>query len=155
VVVTRGAMTVAPSDGAPNPAGAALWGLVRSAQSEEPGLVVLVDVDGTPESEAAIEAAAWSGEPQVALRAGRPHVPRLAPGAGAADGPAWDGEGTALITGGTGELGGLVARHLALAHGVRHLVLASRAGGADELVGELTGLGARVRSVACDVGDRA
>ena len=40
VLVTRGAMSVA--DGAaPDPAGAALWGLVRSAQSEHPGRFIL------------------------------------------------------------------------------------------------------------------
>src|SRR2546429_3375838 len=49
----------------------------------------------------------------------------------------WDGEGTALITGGTGKLGGLVARHLVRERGVRHLVLASRSGGGEELVEEL------------------
>ncbi|MFI6134251.1 SDR family NAD(P)-dependent oxidoreductase, partial [Micromonospora sp. NPDC051141] len=69
-----------------------------------------------------------------------------------------DSGGTVVVTGGTGVLGGLVARHLVTAHGVRHLVLLSRRGsaaaGAAELVGELTGLGARVQVVACDVADR-
>ncbi|WP_159058958.1 type I polyketide synthase, partial [Streptomyces caeruleatus] len=69
------------------------------------------------------------------------------------------GDGTVLITGGTGTLGGLLARHLADRHGVRHLTLVSRQGpsasGAQELVEELTGLGAQVRVVACDVSDRA
>ncbi|MEU7575979.1 SDR family NAD(P)-dependent oxidoreductase, partial [Micromonospora sp. NPDC049240] len=69
-----------------------------------------------------------------------------------------DAGGTVVITGGTGVLGGLVARHLVTTHGVRHLLLLSRRGpaaaGAAELVGELTGLGARVRVAACDVADR-
>ncbi|WP_431937522.1 MDR/SDR family oxidoreductase, partial [Micromonospora sp. RP3T] len=69
-----------------------------------------------------------------------------------------DSRGTVVVTGGTGVLGGLVARHLVTTHGVRHLVLLSRQGpaaaGAAELVGELTGLGARVQVVACDVADR-
>ncbi len=64
-----------------------------------------------------------------------------------------------LITGGTGELGGRVARHLVSEHGVRSLVLASRRGreapGAAELEAELTALGARVLLAACDVADRA
>ncbi len=68
------------------------------------------------------------------------------------------GEGTVLVTGGTGRLGGLVARHLVSAHGVRDLVLTSRRGsdapGAVELEAELSGLGARVRIVECDVSDR-
>ena len=38
------------------------------------------------------------------------------------------GRGTVLITGGTGGLGALVARHLVGEHGVRHLLLASRRG---------------------------
>ena len=69
-----------------------------------------------------------------------------------------DANGTVLITGGTGTLGGIVARHWVAEHGVRHVVLASRRGveaeGAAELSAELTTLGARVRIVACDVADR-
>jgi len=68
------------------------------------------------------------------------------------------GQGTALITGGTGALGRLVARHLVTEHGVRHLVLAGRGGpdapGAGAITDELSGLGADVRLVACDVADR-
>jgi len=67
-------------------------------------------------------------------------------------------EGTVLITGGTGRLGGLMARHLAAARGARHLLLASRGGaeaeGASELVAELSHLGCEPRVVACDVADR-
>ncbi|QMU71577.1 type I polyketide synthase [Streptacidiphilus sp. P02-A3a] len=67
--------------------------------------------------------------------------------------------GTVLVTGGTGALGSLVARHLVTRHGVRHLLLAGRRGpdapGADALVADLTGLGATVTTVACDVSDRA
>ena len=71
-----------------------------------------------------------------------------------------DPDGTVLITGGTGALGGLLARHLVTRHGARHLLLTSRAGeqapGAAELREELTGLGAaHVEVVACDVADRA
>ena len=69
-----------------------------------------------------------------------------------------DTDGTVLITGGTGTLGGLVARHLVRERGVRHLVLAGRRGpdapGAAALAEELTGLGAQVRVVACDAADR-
>ncbi|MGY5138942.1 SDR family NAD(P)-dependent oxidoreductase, partial [Streptomyces nigrescens] len=69
-----------------------------------------------------------------------------------------DAEGTVLITGGTGGLGALVARHLVAEHGIRHLLLASRRGpqapGVDALVEELAGLGAEVEVVACDVSDR-
>ncbi|WP_189136022.1 type I polyketide synthase, partial [Wenjunlia tyrosinilytica] len=62
-----------------------------------------------------------------------------------------DPDGTVLVTGGTGALGTLVARHLITEHGVRHLLLAGRAG---RPVG-LDGLGATVDVVACDVTDRA
>ena len=69
-------------------------------------------------------------------------------------------DGTVLITGGQGELGQSLARHLVGHHGVRHLVLTSRRGGetpgADELVAALRSLGAETVSVvACDVGERA
>ena len=67
--------------------------------------------------------------------------------------------GTVLITGGTGMAGSVVARHVVGRHGVRHVVLASRAGdsaeGAGELAAELTAAGARAQVVACDVADRA
>ncbi|MFJ5780217.1 type I polyketide synthase [Streptomyces sp. NPDC093094] len=69
------------------------------------------------------------------------------------------GGGTVLVTGGTGGVGSLVARHLVAEHGVRSLVLASRRGaaadGAGELVADLRAAGAAVRVVACDVADRA
>ncbi|MGA6170674.1 SDR family NAD(P)-dependent oxidoreductase [Streptomyces sp. NPDC012600] len=70
-----------------------------------------------------------------------------------------DPEGTVLVTGATGTLGRLLARHLVVAHGIRHLLLAGRRGGSadgmPELVRELTGLGASVTVAACDVADRA
>ncbi|MGP4115513.1 SDR family NAD(P)-dependent oxidoreductase, partial [Streptomyces sp. 4N509B] len=69
-----------------------------------------------------------------------------------------DPEGTVLITGGTGTLGSLLARHLVAEHGVRSLVLTSRRGmeaeGAAELVAGLEAAGARVRVAACDAADR-
>nr|WP_052398023.1 type I polyketide synthase [Streptomyces sp. NRRL F-5123] len=69
-----------------------------------------------------------------------------------------DPEGTVLVTGGTGTLGALVAKHLAGPWGMRHLVLASRQGpnapGAAELVAELAELGAEARVAACDIADR-
>ncbi|MBD0670456.1 hypothetical protein BU198_06930, partial [Streptomyces sp. CBMA156] len=69
-----------------------------------------------------------------------------------------DPEGTVLITGGTGTLGGLLARHLVTERGVRHLLLLSRRGadspGAAELVEQLTELGAEATVAACDAADR-
>uniref|UniRef100_UPI0018927533 SDR family NAD(P)-dependent oxidoreductase n=1 Tax=Catenulispora rubra TaxID=280293 RepID=UPI0018927533 len=70
-----------------------------------------------------------------------------------------DPGGTALVTGGTGTLGRMVARRLVERHGVRTLILASRNGpsapGASEFEAELAELGARAHTVACDLADRA
>ncbi|MFB9904429.1 SDR family NAD(P)-dependent oxidoreductase [Allokutzneria oryzae] len=67
-------------------------------------------------------------------------------------------EGTVLITGGTGGLGGRLAKHLVTEHGVRNLLLTSRRGesapGAAELRAELEELGASVTIAACDAADR-
>ncbi|MFD9004240.1 type I polyketide synthase [Streptomyces sp. NPDC059582] len=69
------------------------------------------------------------------------------------------GGGTVLVTGGTGGVGSLLARHLVAEHGVRSLLLAGRRGpaadGVAELVADLEAAGAAVRVVACDVADRA
>ncbi|WP_308404002.1 type I polyketide synthase [Streptomyces rhizosphaericus] len=238
VFLTRGAVAAAPGEAVPDVAHGAVWGLVRSAQSEHPGRFVLVDLDADPESATALPAAVASGEPQCAVREGLVRVPRLgrvargtgateatataltgatatgvaevattgaagaagpgatgtagaaavaatraagaAQGAGAtgtvaaatgpaettaarATGPAGghrplDPEGTVLITGATGTLGGLVARHLVGEHGVRHLLLVSRRGpaadGMGELRSELAGSGATVTVAACDAADR-
>ncbi|WP_428849375.1 SDR family NAD(P)-dependent oxidoreductase, partial [Streptomyces cucumeris] len=68
-----------------------------------------------------------------------------------------DPDGTVLITGGTGTLGGLVAEHLVRTGQTRHLTLVSRRGyeapGAKELTARLETLGAEVRIVAADVSD--
>nr|AXL05419.1 beta-ketoacyl synthase [uncultured bacterium] len=155
VVLTRGAV---PAAGVvSDPAGAAVWGLLRAAQAENPNRIVLIDTDG---ADPMLGAALASGEPQLAVRGTTLSAPRLARAAGhAPDTPAvFRPEGTVLVTGGTGSLGGVVARHLVSRHGVRRLVLASRRGSAAEgvadLVAELAGQGADVSVVACDVSDR-
>ncbi|QTD96713.1 type I polyketide synthase [Streptomyces cyanogenus] len=176
VVVTRGAIAAA-GDGAgdgqgPDPAAAAVWGLVRVAQSEHPGRFTLLDLDGAGSSATALMEAVCGDEPQLAVRAGTVLVPRLTrlpespypttrPAVvpdGAADGVRIDPDGTVLITGGTGILGSLTARHLVTAHGARHLLLVGRRGasgeGAAALADELTAYGAEVRFAACDVADR-
>ncbi|MFJ3216656.1 type I polyketide synthase [Kitasatospora sp. NPDC086801] len=167
VVVTRNATAAAP-----DLAGAAVWGLVRSAQSELPGRVVLIDVDEDPASLRLLPAAAAGDEPQLALRGGRATVPRLvgvpptlplpepwpAESAAPRHSGAFDPDGTVLITGGTGALGADLAGHLVDAHGVRHLLLIGRRGphapGADALRASLAERGAQVRIVACDAADR-
>ncbi|MFE7192685.1 type I polyketide synthase [Kitasatospora sp. NPDC057595] len=176
VVLTQGAVAPdVPADSAlerPDPAQAAVWGLVRSAQSEHPGRFVLVDLDDDEQSAhalpAVLAAAVTADEPQLAVRAGRTFVPRLARTAApdpttsdtSAAGTATEAaDGTVLVTGATGALGRQVARHLVAVHGARHLLLTSRRGpeadGAGEFEAELAALGARVTTAACDVADRA
>ncbi|BCM71123.1 modular polyketide synthase [Streptomyces sp. EAS-AB2608] len=156
VVVTRGAVPAGGDEVVTDPGGAAVWGLVRAAQAENPDRIVLVDGDT---DEVDLGAVLASGEPQVAVRGAALYVPRLARVAPAAPAePVLDPDGTVLITGGTGMLGATVARHLVERHGVRHLVLAGRRGpeaeGAARLVAELGEQGAEVSVVACDVTDR-
>ncbi len=198
VLLTRGAVPVSGEDGVRDLAAAAVWGLVRSAQAENPGRFVLMDLDDGELSEDTLRAMLDTDEPQLALRGGEvlaarlkrvsqstssalqsaspatPHerepselpesdtgVAGIDVGTDAEDGVAGiglraDGQpGTVLITGGTGALGSLLARHLVERHGVRSLVLASRQGagaqGAGRLEAELVELGARVSVIACDV----
>ncbi|SCF28345.1 Acyl transferase domain-containing protein [Micromonospora echinospora] len=160
-VVTRGAVGDPPRDLAQ----AAAWGLLRSAQSEHPGRFVLVDLDDAPQSRSALATAGASGEPQVVVDAGGLLVPRLHRAVEAASGTPeasaprpWNPDGTVLLTGATGALGHLVARHLVERGRARHLLLTSRRGpdapGTADLVGELEKAGAEsVRVVACDVAD--
>ncbi|SCL14114.1 Acyl transferase domain-containing protein [Micromonospora nigra] len=159
VVVTRGAVSVDDERPADLPAATA-WGLVRSAQSENPGRFVLLDLDDDPRSVVALPAALATGEPQLAVRAGQLRAPRLVRvGPPPQDRPAPDlSAGTVLVTGAFGVLGRLVARHLVTRHGVPRLLLVSRSGadapGAADLVSELTALGAAAQVVAADVTDR-
>ncbi|MGW3205971.1 type I polyketide synthase, partial [Streptomyces sp. NPDC001135] len=139
---------------------AAVWGLVRSAQSENPDRMVLVEAEKT-EAEAVVRvlpAALASGESQFAVRDGEVFVPRLVKATGTATGTPDFGTGTVLVTGASGALGGLVARHLVAEHGVRSLLLLSRRGaeapGAVELEADLAARGAEVRWAACDAADR-
>ncbi|MER6692254.1 type I polyketide synthase [Streptomyces minutiscleroticus] len=157
--VTAGADT-APVD----PDAAAVWGLGRVVGLEHPerwgGLVDLPGTWGTEEAELLGGILTTAGpEDQLAVRDGGVRVRRLrtAP----ATGPApreWKPSGTVLVTGGTGAVGGHVARWLA-AHGDCSVVLLSRRGadapGATELLAELDASGTPARAVAVDVTDRA
>ncbi len=160
VFVTRGAVAVKEGE-MPDPVGAAVRGLVHSAQSEHPGRLLLVDLPAALEdSDVAWPALLESDEPQIAWRDGRAHASRLIGfRVATADAPvSLDPECTVLITGATGARGSSLARHLAERHGARHLLLASRRGGeaqgAGELVGELAELGCQASVVACDVANR-
>ncbi|MFJ9512536.1 SDR family NAD(P)-dependent oxidoreductase [Streptomyces sp. NPDC101754] len=166
VVVTRDAFH---DEQAPrvDPAAAAVWGFLRSAQTENPDRFTLVDTDGRPASRARVPAAAATGELQLKIRAGDVSIPQLARARGASEGrgpldgaprASALGSGTVLITGGTSGLGAMLARHLVERHGVRRLLLTSRRGlaapAAAALRAELTGAGAQVEIAACDVTDR-
>nr|AFV71326.1 PyrA1 [Streptomyces rugosporus] len=149
VVVTERAVGagVTDLDGAP------VWGLVRSAQTEQPGRFVLLDLDGGWDPELVAGALA-TGEPQLAIRDGVVHAARLtrvppepptpvklAPDRVATTTrPRLDPDGVVLITGGTGTLGRLVADHLTSTYGMRHILPVSRSGGEG--------------AVACDITDR-
>ncbi|MEU7146414.1 SDR family NAD(P)-dependent oxidoreductase, partial [Nocardia sp. NPDC046473] len=144
-------------------ASASVWGLLRSAQTENPDRFVLVDIDDTAESWRALPAAVECGEAQFVLRTGQARVPRLARVAGAESATgghsAWDAQGTVLITGGSGVLGSMLARHVVGVHGVRRVLLVSRRGACAEgfavLREELLSAGAvSVVAVAADVADR-
>ncbi|USX54003.1 type I polyketide synthase [Lentzea sp. HUAS12] len=164
VVVTTGAVAAGPAEDVTGIAAAGVWGLVRSAQSEHPGRLLLVDLDGDDRSEAVLRAAVGAAfaadESQLAIREGVVSVPRLSRvhDAPVVTGCRDDLSGTVLVTGGTGTLGGLVARHLVTRRGVRRLLLTSRRGpeapDARRLCAELAELGAEAHVVACDMADR-
>ncbi|MFE0061367.1 type I polyketide synthase, partial [Streptomyces sp. NPDC059003] len=163
VFVTRGAVAVDPGDEPADLPCAAVHGLVRAAITENPGCFALLDVDDstpTAATTAALAAAVAGDEPQLALRGESVRLARLARVHVDADSAAtgWNPAGTTLITGGTGTLGRLLARHLVTEHGVRHLLLVSRSGpaaaGAQELRDELAALGAEATVAACDAADR-
>ncbi|MFZ0719213.1 acyltransferase domain-containing protein, partial [Mycobacterium sp.] len=75
VVSTRGAVGLAGED-VTDLAGAAVWGLVRSAQTEHPGRIVLVDSEA-PLSDTTVARLLAVGEPQLVLRGETIHTARV------------------------------------------------------------------------------
>jgi acyl transferase domain-containing protein len=157
VLATSGAVAVAADTEVTDLAAASVWGLVRAAQQEHPGRFWLVDhdfEDGRPET---AELLASGDAPQRAVRSGVARVPRLtrlirhsAPAAAVT----WASDRTLLITGGSGTLAGLVARHAVEEWGVRQLLLASRSGRIPPGVADLAASeGLTVTAFAGDLAD--
>ncbi|HEY6879599.1 MAG TPA: SDR family NAD(P)-dependent oxidoreductase, partial [Polyangiales bacterium] len=169
VWLTAGAVAGRADDGVSDLAHAPVWGLVRSARSEHAERVLrLLDLDASELSRASLrDLLRANEEPELLWRDGKALAARLVvadrnePNEQILPAPReLAPEGTVLITGGVGELGQALARHLVQRHGVRHLVLTSRRGldtpGAAELVTSLQSLGAeQVRVLTCDVSERA
>ena len=165
VWVTRGGMEVGGEGEPVSPALAALWGLGRTAQLEQPRRrLLLLDVDEELDERTLCEVIGRipEGENQLVLREGELSVLRLVPAeAKEADIETVNlaPEGTVLVTGGTGGLGRVTAQHLVEKYKVKHLLLLSRSGpkaeGAGEQVEELKAAGAETVEIqACDVSDR-
>lgn len=160
VVTTRGAVAALPGE-TPDLRQAAVWGLLRSAATENPGRFGLLDLDASATKSAPHQVVRPSvAGSQVAVRGKDLLVPRLLRGAGAATTPSapdW-AAGTVLITGASGTLGSRLAVHLAAEHGARHLLLLSRRGAdapnASALAEELASFGAKATFAAVDVADR-
>jgi malonyl CoA-acyl carrier protein transacylase/acyl carrier protein len=158
VVVTEGAVIAGTGDQLRHPGQRATWGLVRSVQSEEPGRLVLADVDGSAQSWRALPGSVAGGESQFALRSGEQRIPQLVRASTDRPPPAsLARDGTVLVTGATGALGRHVCRHLVSVHGVRHLLMLGRRATSAPvagLVSDLEALGATVTLAAGDVADR-
>lgn len=145
---------------------AAIWGLIRSAQAEfGPERLALIDLDGHSDSLKVLPRALATKHGLVAVRNGELMTPRLIKRdtVSSLNRPIpirtpVDTSGTVLITGGTGALGALLARHLVQVYKAENLILLSRSGsdapGADTLLADLSSSGATVEVLACDVTNR-
>ncbi|PFH58252.1 hypothetical protein XA68_13985 [Ophiocordyceps unilateralis] len=162
VWVTRNAVGVVAGDGAFGLGAGPLWGLMRAGRSEHPeSRLRLIDLGEGTGTTAIAEAVMLASEPECAVRQQQVLVPRMrrldssSPSAGQLP---LRTDGAVIITGGLGDLGARVARRLAIAHGIRDIVLTSRRGrvasGADCLVTELAKLGAKATIVASNIADR-
>jgi acyl transferase domain-containing protein len=160
--LTRGAVAM-PGEILASPVQAQTWGLGRVAALEHPdrwgGLVDVPAVLDGRSADLLCAVLAGCGEDQVAVRPAGAFGRRLErAGKPAADqARAWVPSGTVLVTGGTGAVGGHVARWLASRRAPR-VILTSRSGpGSAEaaaLAAALAGAGTAVTMAACDSGSR-
>ncbi|MGW6839416.1 type I polyketide synthase [Streptomyces sp. NPDC054958] len=167
--LTRGAVSVSPSDALEAPEQAQMWGMGRVAALEQPerwgglaDLPAVLDERARTRLGAALSGA--TGEDQVAVRTAGLFARRLVRHSGRGDDDVRAErsgiagvDGTVLVTGGTGALGAHLAHWLA-DEGARHVLLTSRRGpdaeGVGELVARLRERGTEVTVAACDVADR-
>jgi len=163
VWITRNAVGAGADDVATGLGAAPLWGLMRTARTEHPELrLQLIDLDEEHVPVDVLTRALMGADPEYAVRQGRLLAPQMLRietplPKSAADRQLSRQDGAVLITGGLGDIGRHMAIWLARTHGVRDLVLTSRHGmeapGAEELVAELSQLGAKATVVASNVAE--
>ncbi|MFF8961121.1 beta-ketoacyl reductase, partial [Streptomyces sp. NPDC014894] len=159
IILTHHATTTHPQE-TPDPTHATLTALIRTAQTEHPHRITLLDLDNHPHNHTLIPHTLTTQEPHLTLRDTTIHTPRLTQlptPTNPTPTPTYNTQGTVLITGGTGTLATHTARHLITHHGIRHLHLTSRTGphhpNATRIHQELTQLGAHITITACDTTD--
>ncbi|HEY7143819.1 MAG TPA: SDR family NAD(P)-dependent oxidoreductase, partial [Streptosporangiaceae bacterium] len=160
-VLTRGAVAAGPAETLTRPVQAQAWGLGRVAALECPDRWGgLIDLPSSWDGRVAARLCgvlAGAGEDQVAIRAAGVMARRLVRAPLPSDGSAWVPRGTVLVTGGTGAIGGHVARWVA-GRGAPRVVLASRSGpaapGAARLAAELAEAGSGAEVICCDTAER-
>ncbi|MBF6330414.1 type I polyketide synthase [Nocardia transvalensis] len=163
VVLTRGAVAATEGERVTDLAAAAARGLLRSAQSENPDQVLLIDLpaEATAEAVTILPSVLATDEPELVLRGTTAYGRRLTRPANrpaAVERPRRRGRRTALVTGGTGMLGGLVARHLAATGRADMVIATSRSGpaapDAAALAADIAAEGTAVSVIACDTAER-
>ncbi|HEY3909044.1 MAG TPA: SDR family NAD(P)-dependent oxidoreductase [Stellaceae bacterium] len=152
VLLTRGAVGPAVAD----PAGAALWGIMRSLRLERPDLELrAIDcAEGECEWDRALAAERITTEPELSFVGGRRFVPRIGPAPRGTEAVLPRPDGWVLVTGAFGGLGRFAAEWLAR-RGARRLVLCGRRTDEADWVTALRENGATIRVEACDLADPA
>ncbi|MCJ1238967.1 hypothetical protein MMC14_006959 [Varicellaria rhodocarpa] len=162
VWVTRHAVGAGAGDRPVKIGAGPLWGLMRTARSEHPELRLrLIDVDEETDLATLSLALMLGDHTEIAVRKEQLLMPHMERASLVASPPVGltllRADGAVLVTGGLGNLGGRIARRLAISHGVCDLVLMSRRGmespGADAFVAELAKLGAKATIFGGDIAD--